>query len=149
MAEYILTESNRTKLWAYDPRTKVYPHLKIDNYTTINYESYPVVMFRNGVFSVDEWNVSSKRIKSGNVTETVRRPSSITKKRYDETTEILKSIGISLEDLLEKVEENKDIDKLQDAFVKLGYGRTGADIARVPLNQDQAEVLLYKACLLA
>ena len=64
MAEYILTESNRTKLWAYDPRTKVYPQLKIDNYTTINYESYPVVMFRNGVFSVDEWNVSSKRINS-------------------------------------------------------------------------------------
>ena len=40
---------------------------------------------------------------------------------------------------------NENIEKLQTAFVKLGYGRTGADIARIPLNQDQAEVLLYKA----
>lgn len=40
---------------------------------------------------------------------------------------------------------NENIEKLQTAFVKLGYGKTGADIARVALNQDQAEVLLYKA----
>lgn len=149
MAEYILTESNRTKLWAYDPRTKVYPQLKIDNYTTINYESYPVVMFRNGVFSVDEWSVSSKRIQSGNVTETVRRPSSITKKRYEETTEILKSIGISLEDLLEKVEENKDIDKLQDAFVVIGVS-PGAVLKKVSdtqeaLNKLKVGTTAYKA----
>ena len=149
MAEYVLTESNRTKLWAYDPRTKVYPQLKIDNYTTINYESYPVVMFRNGVFSVDEWNVSSKRIKSGNVTETVQRPSSITKKRYDETTEILKSIGISLEDLLEKVEENKDVDKLQDAFAVIGVS-PGAVLKKVSdtqkaLNKLKVGTTAYKA----
>ena len=149
MAEYILTESNRTKLWAYDPRTKVYPQLKIDNYTTINYESYPVVMFRNGVFSVDEWRVSSKRIQSGNVTETVRRPSSITKKRYDETTEILKSIGISLEDLLEKVEENKDVDKLQDAFAVIGVS-PGAVLKKVSdtqkaLNKLKVGTTAYKA----
>ena len=149
MAEYVLTESNRTKLWAYDPRTKVYPQLKIDNYTTINYESYPVVMFRNGVFSVDEWNVSSKRIQSGNVTETVRRPSSITKKRYDETTEILKSIGISIEDLLEKVEENKDVDKLQDAFAVIGVS-PGAVLKKVSdtqkaLNKLKVGTTAYKA----
>ena len=149
MAEYILTESNRTKLWAYDPRTKVYPQLKIDNYTTINYESYPVVMFRNGVFSVDEWDVSSKEIQSGNVTETVQRPSSITKKRYDETTEILKSIGISLEDLLEKVEENKDIDKLQDAFTVIGVS-PGAVLKKVSdtqeaLNKLEEGTTAYKA----
>ena len=149
MAEYILTESNRTKLWAYDPRTKVYPQLKIDNYTTIKYESYPVVMFRNGVFSVDEWRVSSKRIQSGNVTETVRRPSSITKKRYEETTEILKSIGISLEDLLEKVEENKDVDKLQDAFAVIGVS-PGAVLKKVSdtqkaLNKLKVGTTAYKA----
>lgn len=149
MAKYILTESNRTKLWAYDPRTKVYPQLKIDNYTTINYESYPIVMFRNGVFSVDEWRVSSKRIQSGNVTETVRRPSSITKKRYDETTEILKSIGISLEDLLEKVEENKDVDKLQDAFAVIGVS-PGAVLKKVSdtqkaLNKLKVGTTAYKA----
>ena len=149
MAEYVLTESNRTKLWAYDPRTKVYPQLKIDNYTTINYESYPVVMFRNGVFSVDEWSVSSKRIQSGNVTETVQRPSSITKKRYDETTEILKSIGISIEDLLEKVEENKDVDKLQDAFAVIGVS-PGAVLKKVSdtqkaLNKLKVGTTAYKA----
>ena len=149
MAEYILTESNRTKLWAYDPRTKVYPQLKIDNYTTIKYESYPIVMFRNGVFSVDEWRVSSKRIQSGNVTETVRRPSSITKKRYDETTEILKSIGISIEDLLEKVEENKDVDKLQDAFAVIGVS-PGAVLKKVSdtqkaLNKLKVGTAAYKA----
>ena len=149
MAEYVLTESNRTKLWAYDPRTKVYPQLKIDNYTTINYESYPVVMFRNGVFSVDEWRVSSKRIQSGNVTETVRRPSSITKKRYDETAEILKSIGVSIEDLLEKVEENKDVDKLQDAFAVIGVS-PGAVLKKVSdtqkaLNKLKVGTTAYKA----
>ena len=149
IAEYMLIGSNRTKLWAYDPRTKVYPQLKIDNYTTINYESYPVVMFRNGVFSVDEWSVSSKRIQSGNVTETVRRPSSITKKRYDETTEILKSIGISIEDLLEKVEENKDVDKLQDAFAVIGVS-PGAVLKKVSdtqkaLNKLKVGTTAYKA----
>lgn len=40
---------------------------------------------------------------------------------------------------------NENIEKLQTAFVKLGYGKTGADIARVALNEDQAEALLYKA----
>ena len=40
---------------------------------------------------------------------------------------------------------NENITKLQNAFVKLGYGRTGADISRVALNEDQAEALLYKA----
>ena len=40
---------------------------------------------------------------------------------------------------------NDNITKLQNAFVKLGYGKTGADISRVALNEDQAEALLYKA----
>ena len=40
---------------------------------------------------------------------------------------------------------NENITKLQNAFVKLGYGKTGADISRVALNEDQAEALLYKA----
>ena len=40
---------------------------------------------------------------------------------------------------------NENIAKLQNAFVKLGYGKTGADISRVALNEDQAEALLYKA----
>jgi hypothetical protein len=149
IAEYMLIGSNRTKLWAYDPRTKVYPQLKIDNYTTINYESYPIVMFRNGVFSVDEWNISSKQAKSGNTTETITRPSSITKKRYEETTEILKSIGISLEDLLEKVEENKDVDKLQDAFAVIGVS-PGAVLKKVSdtqkaLNELKVGTTAYKA----
>ena len=40
---------------------------------------------------------------------------------------------------------NENITKLQNAFVKLGYGKTGADVSRVALNEDQVEALLYKA----
>ena len=38
-----------------------------------------------------------------------------------------------------------NIAKLQNAFVSLGFGRTGEDIVRTPLNKDQIEVMLYKA----
>ena len=39
----------------------------------------------------------------------------------------------------------ENIEKLQTAFVGLGFGRTGQDITRTQLNKDQAEALLYKA----
>lgn len=39
----------------------------------------------------------------------------------------------------------ENVEKLQNAFVGLGFGRTGEDIVRTQLNKDQVEALLFKA----
>lgn len=118
--KYTILNTGKQKFWIYDPNTNNYPQLKVDDYTTATYETYPITCFRNNVFSIDEYDINSKVINSGNVPETVYRTSSLTEQRYKETEKLLKAIGIGIEDLLESVEANPDIDKLQDGFIMIG-----------------------------
>ena len=70
--------------------------------------------------------------------------------QYYQAQQVFENNDILINSLVERhygsIEvNNENITKLQNAFVKLGYGKTGADISRVALNEDQAEALLYKA----
>ena len=68
---------------------------------------FPIVMMRNAGFNVNQYQSSG-------------RPASITKKRYEQTKKMLKSIGVDVDDMIEGYGDNPDIDKIQDAFFLLG-----------------------------
>lgn len=119
-AGYYNNETDENKLWFYNPETKEYPQLESNNYSEVSLDTYPVVMFRNDNFNLDDYNINSKWIQSGNKAQHIYRPSSITKKRYDETSAVFNSIGIDLDELTKNIEENPDVDKLCDSFLMVG-----------------------------
>lgn len=118
--EYALPFIGLTKYWFYDYTTKIYPTLNPNILTSQEIETYPITLFRNGVFSVDEYDIGSKWIRSGNRNELVYRPATLTKTRYEETKRIFRSIGLDVDDVIENIEKNKDIDQLQDGFMTIG-----------------------------
>ena len=109
------TGSNRTYLWIYNTSTNKYPVLKTPVDKVIGFETYPIVMLRNSFFDVDEYDVSSKNTDDG----AVSRPPTITKERYEDTVEIISSLGLHLSDLIDAYVENPDVNKMQDVFFGL------------------------------
>ena len=106
---------NRTYLWIYNTSTNKYPELKTPVDKVIGFETYPIVMLRNGFFDVDEYNTNSKNTDDG----VVSRPPTITKERYEDTAEMISSLGLHLSDLIDAYAENPDVDKMQDVFFGL------------------------------
>lgn len=109
------TGNNRTYLWIYNTSTNKYPELKTPVDKIIGFETYPIVMLRNGFFDVDEYNTNSKNTDDG----VVSRPPTITKERYEDTVEMVSSLGLHLSDLIDAYVENPDVDKMQDVFFGL------------------------------
>lgn len=112
IVKYIVPSESREYYWIYDPTTNVYPEISSPLLETVEFEMYPVVMLRNNHFNVADYEKTS----IGNTP----RPPSVTKERYEDTVELLNSIGISLEDLTKAYEDNENIGKLQDAFFLMG-----------------------------
>lgn len=123
-ADYTLLNTGRTKLWFYDPALNIYPQLKPNEEAVVNIETYPITLLRNGVFSVNEYNLETKEVTSGNKTEVHDRPDLITEERFKDTEDILKKMGLNLNNILDEIEENKDADKLQDAFITVALSPT-------------------------
>lgn len=109
------TNTYRTYLWIYNISSDVYPDLKAPVEKIVGFETYPIVMLRNGFFSVDEYDKSSKHTDDGEVS----RPPTITKERYNDTVEMVSSLGLHLDDLINAYSENPDVDKMQDVFFGL------------------------------
>ena len=109
------TGSNRTYLWIYNTSTNKYPELKTPVDKVIGFETYPIVMLRNSFFNVDEYNTNSKNTDDG----VVSRPPTITKERYEDTEEMISSLGLHLNDLIDAYTENPDVNKMQDVFFGL------------------------------
>ena len=109
------TNDYRTYLWIYNISTDIYPNLKAPVEKIVGFETYPIVMLRNGFFSVDEYDKSSKHTDDGEVS----RPPTITKERYNDTVEMVSSLGLHLDDLISAYSENPDVDKMQDVFFGL------------------------------
>lgn len=105
----------RIYLWIYNTSTNKYPELKSPVEKLVGFETYPVVMLRNGFFDVDEYNVASKNTDDG----LVSRPPTITKERYNDTVEMISSLGLHLDDLIDAYKDNPDVDKMQDVFFGL------------------------------
>lgn len=112
IVKYIVIDESREYYWIYDPTTNEYPEISSPLLETIEFEMYPVVMLRNNHFNVADY----ERTSIGSTP----RPPSVTKERYEDTVELLNSIGVSLEDLTKAYEDNENIDKLQDAFFLMG-----------------------------
>lgn len=107
MVQYTVISTGKQYYWLYDPNTEVYPDLSSPVSLSENIECYPIVMIRNMFYNVDDYNVGG-------------RPGSITKDRYDSTVEVLDSLGMTVEDLIDGYEDNPDIDQIQDVFFLLG-----------------------------
>lgn len=105
----------RIYLWIYNTSTNKYPELKTPVDKLVGFETYPVVMLRNSFFDVDEYNVASKNTDDGKVS----RPPTITKERYNDTVEMISSLGLHLDDLIDAYKDNPDVDKMQDVFFGL------------------------------
>ncbi len=118
---YTNTNNGRMYYWIYDPATNQYPSLTHAVTSSSNIESYPIVMLRNGFFDVGNYNLSSIGDRP--------RPPSITKKRYEDTVELLNHIGVDLESLTTAYKDNPDIDKLLDAFFM--YGVSPSDSSEI------------------
>lgn len=129
VVDYAVPSKSERKFWIYDPATNVYPALNNPAQAMSGFEMYPVVMLRNSLFSLREYDIDSKRIQTGNKWETVYRPSTITKKRYDQTDQFFSSLAMDLETMLDDIEENEDSWKLQDAFLMVGV--TPADESNI------------------
>lgn len=112
IVKYVVPSESREYYWIYDPTTNVYPEISSPLLETVEFEMYPVVMLRNNHFNVADYEKTS----IGNTP----RPPSVTKERYEDTVELLNSIGVSLEDLTKAYEDNENIGKLQDAFFLMG-----------------------------
>lgn len=104
--EYTRTDTGQFKYWLYDPASNQYP-ISSPNQKVTNFEMFPIVMMRNAGFNVNQYQSSG-------------RPASITEKRYKQTTKMLKSIGVDIDEMIEGYSDNPDIDKVQDAFFLLG-----------------------------
>lgn len=105
----------RIYLWIYNTSTNKYPELKTPVDKLVGFETYPVVMLRNSFFNVDEYDVESKNTDDG----VVSRPPTITKERYNDTVEMISSLGLHLDDLIDAYQDNPDVDKMQDVFFGL------------------------------
>lgn len=112
IVKYVVPSESREYYWIYDPTTNVYPEISSPLLETIEFEMYPVVMLRNNHFNVADYEKTS--------IGSTPRPPSVTKERYEDTIELLNSIGVSLEDLTKAYEDNENIGKLQDAFFLMG-----------------------------
>lgn len=112
IVKYVVINESREYYWIYDPTTNEYPEISSPLLETVEFEMYPVVMLRNNHFNVSDYEKTS--------IGSTPRPPSVTKERYEDTVEVLSSIGVSLEDLTKAYENNDSIDKLQDAFFLMG-----------------------------
>lgn len=107
IVEYYLTgDVNRKYYWIYDLSTEVYPELTAGNYGD-ELDAYPVAMLRNNKYNIDRYDASG-------------RPATITKKRYEDTVELLSAVGLSVDEILDSINESEDLNDLLDAFFILG-----------------------------
>ncbi len=83
-------------------------------------DSFPVLALRDTFFSVDEYNGTTKSIDAGDGSWTVGKPTSYTEERYNKTSQILKSVNMELDDLLDAIGANPDIDTIMDAVLMVG-----------------------------
>lgn len=106
--KYATTNDGKYHYWMYDPTTNLYPNISTPVEVIEGFEMYPIVMLRNRFWNVSDYD------KEGD------KPYTITEERYLDTIDILHSVGVDLDELVENYSENADIDKLQDAFFMIG-----------------------------
>lgn len=111
IATYALSEGV-IKYWIYDTDTNIYPSISSPAKQVKDIDMYPVVLLRNNCFNVSDY---AKDTINGK-----RRPISITKQRYEETVDILSSVGIDLDELTKAYSENDQINDVVDAFFMFG-----------------------------
>lgn len=106
VVEYVKKSTGQTRYWLHDSSSGYY-NIPDPNKVIVNFEMLPIVMLRNSGFNVNQYQASD-------------RPASVTQKRYKQTVRMLKSIGMDLDDVIEKYSDNPDINNISDAFFLLG-----------------------------
>ena len=112
VVKYTTTSDGVLHYWMYDPEDELYPEIDEPAVKSIDFDLLPIVMLRNSFFNVDEFD---KTDKNG-----VSRPPTVTEDRYKDTKEILNSVGLDVDALIEAYSDNPDIDAIQDAFFMFG-----------------------------
>ena len=116
----------RRKFWLYNPEDNIYPQLQDTNSHIAGIKMYPVTMYRNAFYNIDEFNAGPKQIPDGfdedgqPTTRTVYRPPAVTQQRYEMTERMFNSLGLSVEFMLDGLREGGPMHDLQDAFMMFG-----------------------------
>ena len=95
VARYILN-SGEWNYWVYDPNAGTYPALTNESKVVSELEMLPVVKLRGSAININEDKESV---------------------RYLESKELLKVIGIDVDNMIESISANPDIDNIEDAFI--------------------------------
>lgn len=112
IAKYSSMDTGRHYLWMYDTTTGVYPALANPVNQVNGLEGYPICMLRNGFNDISNYNGSGQHGHS--------KPPTISERRYKATQDLMLSIGVNVDDVIDGYSDNPDIDKLQDCFYLYG-----------------------------
>lgn len=93
--------------WYVDPTNPLYSHITSPVQKAVDFEMYPIATLRNNYYDINRYNDSGK-------------PPAISKQRYEDTQELLSSLGINVDDLIDSYKQSPNIDKVAHAFFILG-----------------------------
>lgn len=91
--------SDVLRIWLYDPTTNVYPDISAPSGGITNFDMMPIVTLRNNTVSINNGTQPD---------------------RYNSSKKILKSIGLDVDILIDGIEQNPDINKINDSFILFG-----------------------------
>jgi hypothetical protein len=114
--------------WVYDQSTNVYPTLQLETSTITALEMMPIAILRTN---------------SANVT-----PGSIGTNNYNGVSDLVATLGLTLDDLLDQISDSPDISSVKEAFLLFAVNPTEASeaISRVlfemyfPLTQTSSSI---------
>ena len=107
IATYRVESTGMVKTWWYKPSSHQYSTIDFPVQAIQNITVFPIVNLRNQFTDVDKYNKSNP-------------PASITEDRYKATNKILRSLGLTVEKLIESYSNSPDINKVKDAFLFFG-----------------------------
>ena len=119
VVKYTTTSDGVLHYWMYDPEDELYPEIDEPAVKSIDFDLLPIVMLRNSFFNVDEFDKTDKNDFS--------RPPTVTEDRYEDTKNILGSVGLDVDAVIEAYSDNPDIDAIQDAFFMFGVSPSDTD----------------------
>ena len=112
VVKYSSMDTSRYYLWIYNTLEGRYPALANPVNQIQGLEGYPICMLRNGFNDISNY--------SGNGQHGHSKPPTISQRRYEATRELMSSIGLDVDDIIDGYSNNPDIDRLQDCFYLYG-----------------------------
>lgn len=129
---YSINNTAIKKYWLYSP-TENSEILKAPATNTTNFEMFPIVSIRNAAVNINSGIEEPPEIKDPDNPYIESDESISRRQRYNETSSMLKRINLDLDTLIDGINENPDVDKLNDTFILFGVSpsNTSAIVSKV------------------